>query len=250
MSRRLGSAPIETTDSLGVPRDFLTEIAPRITDIAELQVSLAYLRLAAEAGSWDVPVPEAAILQDAALRRAVRRDGSPREPDYRIRTGLELAVGRGTLLRLSSEDGGQAWYLLHTVGNRAQLDAMARGATPLPPAVAMAAVTPAARGERPTVFRLYEQNIGLLTPLIADQIVQAIETFPIEWIEEAIGEAATYNRRSWRYIQRILENWAVNGRPSTDGTVGYETHRRRDQGTTLDSDRYGSGKHLDRARER
>ena len=63
----------------------------------------------------------------------------------------------------------------------------------------------------PTVFRLYEQNMGPLTPLIADRLIKALETYPTEWIEEALGEAVAYNRRSWRYVARILENW-VSGR--------------------------------------
>ena len=71
---------------------------------------------------------------------------------------------------------------------------------------------PQVRPERPNIFRRYEQNIGLLTPLIADQIVNAMERYPQDWIEDAIAEAVDYNRRSWRYIQRILDAWSTNGR--------------------------------------
>jgi DnaD/phage-associated family protein len=88
---------------------------------------------------------------------------------------------------------------------------------------------PRVEPERPTVFRLYEQNIGLLSPLIAEQLVRALEKYPREWIEDAIGEAAAYNKRSLRYIQRILQNWATNGRGDqrAESDSGYETHRRR-----------------------
>jgi DnaD/phage-associated family protein len=65
---------------------------------------------------------------------------------------------------------------------------------------------------RPNAFRLYEQNIGPLTPLIADQISRAIEEYPDDWIEDALSEAVAYNRRSWRYVTRILENWQAAGR--------------------------------------
>jgi DnaD/phage-associated family protein len=51
-----------------------------------------------------------------------------------------------------------------------------------------------------------------LTPLIADHLIDALETYPIEWIEAAVAESVAYNRRSWRYVQRILEQWASNGR--------------------------------------
>ncbi len=68
----------------------------------------------------------------------------------------------------------------------------------------------------PNAFRLYEQNIGPLTPMLADSIRLAIEDYPADWIEDAIGEAVAYNRRSWRYISRILENWTVQGRSDQD----------------------------------
>jgi DnaD/phage-associated family protein len=89
---------------------------------------------------------------------------------------------------------------------------MARGAVAPPEVVWHDGDVPAIRPERPNVFRLYEQNIGLLTPLIAEQLIAALEAYPQSWIEEAIAEAVAYNRRSWRYVQRILDQWATNGR--------------------------------------
>jgi DnaD/phage-associated family protein len=42
--------------------------------------------------------------------------------------------------------------------------------------------------------------------------VRALETWPVEWIEDAVAESVAYNKRSWRYIQRILEGWQTEGR--------------------------------------
>ena len=67
-------------------------------------------------------------------------------------------------------------------------------------------------GRRPTIYELYEQNVGLLTPLLVEELREAAETYPAEWIEEAFREAVGYNRRNWRYVRRILENWATQGR--------------------------------------
>jgi len=89
---------------------------------------------------------------------------------------------------------------------------------------------PQITADKPNVFRLYEQNIGLLTPLIADRLVTALETYSAQWIEDAIGEAVTYNRRSWRYIERILTHWAANARSDLPGEHkdgSHETYRRR-----------------------
>jgi DnaD/phage-associated family protein len=85
---------------------------------------------------------------------------------------------------------------------------------------------------------MYEQNIGLVTPIIADRLVDALERYPETWIEDAIGESVNYNRRNWRYIQRILENWAAEGRND-------EADRRGAQGDiTREKHLHGKYSHL------
>jgi DnaD/phage-associated family protein len=222
--RRFNGFLVATEPAIGLPRAFFTDVLPGIADLAELQVTLTVFRLCGDAGGLEQPLPEERIRRDRALRAALRVSGSPREPDRRIETGLELAVARGTLLRFAADrpDGSRVWYYVNTPANQALVGAMARGVLAPPEVLWHDGEVPAIRPERPNVFRLYEQNIGLLTPLIADQLIAAMETYPAEWIEEAIGEATGYNRRSWRYIQRILEKWAIEGRQPTtaasDGT--------------------------------
>ena len=41
---------------------------------------------------------------------------------------------------------------------------------------------------------------------------EAEERYPLHWIEDAIREAVRANARSWRYIRKVLERWAANGR--------------------------------------
>jgi DnaD/phage-associated family protein len=65
--------------------------------------------------------------------------------------------------------------------------------------------------ERPNIFKLYEENIGPLTPLIADALRDAEATYPPEWIEEAIGESVKRNKRNWKYVEAILRSWKEKG---------------------------------------
>jgi DnaD/phage-associated family protein len=223
-TRPFGGFLVATDPAVAVPCAFFTDVAPQITEIAELQATLAVFRLATEAGGLEAPVAHETVLRDRPLRGALRVTGSPSEPDRRIVTGLDLAVGRGSLLAFAVEAGSgvgagagagtarRLWYYVNTPVNQALVAAMARGALAPPPAVWPDGEVPAVVPERPNVFRLYEQNIGLLTPLIADHLVDALERYPQEWIEDAIAEAVAYNRRSWRYAQRILEQWATVGR--------------------------------------
>ena len=87
----------------------------------------------------------------------------------------------------------------------------------------------------PDIFTLYEQNIGIVTPLIAEDLQEAQDIYPPEWIESAFKEAVRLNKRSWKYIVRILERWKFEGK--ADGKPG------RDIKKTRDSDRYIKGKY-------
>ncbi|HVL24891.1 MAG TPA: DnaD domain protein [Thermomicrobiales bacterium] len=203
---------------VSLPLVFLEEVAPDIASMEELQVSLAVFRMVAELEGEETPIAERMILRDAPLRRSLRRDGIAGDADDRIQQGIDLAVGRGTLLRFAAVRGTREtlWYYLNTPVNRATVASMQRGALAPPAIVWEGQSPPAIAVDQPNAFRMYEQNIGPLTPLIADQISRAVEEYPGDWIEDAIAEAVTYNRRSWRYILRILENWTATGRRESD----------------------------------
>ena len=62
------------------------------------------------------------------------------------------------------------------------------------------------------VFRTYESNIGMLTPMIAEMIKDAMDTYALQWIVDAIAIAVKANVRRWNYIDGILKRWAVEGR--------------------------------------
>jgi DnaD/phage-associated family protein len=137
------------------------------------------------------------------------------------------------------------WFLLNTAGNREFLAGLEKGEIqiedtnllvgielwdkPLPDAAASgenprnsAALSEIkkwnkqrqwrVRSSRPDIYTLYEQNIGALTPILSERLREAENLYPAAWIEEAFAEAVNYNRRSWAYIIRILENWVTNGR--------------------------------------
>ena len=87
----------------------------------------------------------------------------------------------------------------------------------------------------PDIFTLYEENIGMLTPLIADELKEAVKQYPELWIRDAIKEAVEQNKRNWRYIARLLEHWSVEGKD--DGT--YRRHLK----ANTDPDKYVKGKY-------
>ncbi len=65
---------------------------------------------------------------------------------------------------------------------------------------------------KPNAFRLYEENIGPLTPMLADALRDAEKTYPQGWVEDAITIAVTANVRRWNYIAAVLKRWQESGR--------------------------------------
>jgi DnaD/phage-associated family protein len=61
------------------------------------------------------------------------------------------------------------------------------------------------------IFTLYEEEIGPLTPFVADALKDAEKDFPETWVVEAIRIAVEMNKRRWKYVEGILNNWKRDG---------------------------------------
>lgn len=61
------------------------------------------------------------------------------------------------------------------------------------------------------IFKQYESEIGIISPMIADAIKDAISIYPEDWINRAIQESVSHNARNWKYIEAILKRWKVDG---------------------------------------
>lgn len=72
--------------------------------------------------------------------------------------------------------------------------------------------TVAAATARPNEFAIYETEIGVLTPAIADQLKADIAEYPAGWLEDAIRTAALANVRKYSYVRAILSRWHKEGR--------------------------------------
>jgi DNA replication protein len=200
-----------------VPNLFFTELLPDIDHLGELKVTLHIFWLLTQRRCDRPCVSAQELAQDSRLLTGLKSRGmSGLEA---LHDALERAVGRGTLLhmRAASASGQQAWYFFNSEkGRQALADGQAGRWTP-----AEAGEPIRVQHQRPNIFTLYEQNIGPLTPLLSEELMDAEKTYPASWIDDAFREAVELNKRSWRYIERILERWAAEGR-------GDETHRRAD----------------------
>ena len=71
--------------------------------------------------------------------------------------------------------------------------------------------------ERLNIFALYEDTIGMLSPMIAERLKEAEQRYPRGWIREAFEIAALENKRSWQYVSAILARWGSEGKGNWAG---------------------------------
>lgn len=68
-----------------------------------------------------------------------------------------------------------------------------------------------------SLFRLYENEIGVISKSIADELQDAEREYPADWFPLVFQEAARQNKRSWAYCRAILKRWKVEGVSSNAG---------------------------------
>jgi DNA replication protein len=199
--RQLSSSQ-RATGFISLSESFFTQAVPKIQDLAELKVALyvAYLILRKSGHPQFATYKE---LRTEACRLSAELD------EGTLRQALDSAVEHGALSHSTLNINEVLEDVYSLTGDSLQ-----------PPSV--------------NVFALYEQNIGIITPMIAEELKEAEKIYPLQWIEEAFKEAVALNKRSWRYIARILERWASEGKDSGE-------HKRSIK--KIDPDKYIKGRY-------
>ena len=207
-----------------LPNEFFTELLPMIDHLGELQITLyIFWALDHKEGNFRY-LSYQEIAEDDQLLNFLHAPGL--SPEDALQDSLEHAVSRGTLLSVSLSEGDedQVYYFLNAPGGQTAVASIEAGHwSPSGEVDAPIRLS----NERPNIFNLYEQNIGPLTPLIADSLRDAEQEYPPDWIEEAFRIAVENNVRKWRYIEAVLEDWKRRGKDSQDDRSDSEKSRRR-----------------------
>lgn len=176
--------------------DSLFRMLGDITDLDELRSILYVLwRIEHMEGAFR-QICRSEMVEDEEFMRGITLE--------RLDAGLQKAVDRGVLLRVGNPDGG--FYFLNSPRGRAAAEALKSGdwrasaRRSQPPRVL------------PNIYKLYEENIGPLTPMIAEALKDAEQTYAPDWIADAIEQSAKLNKRNWKYIEAILRRWKEEGR--------------------------------------
>ena len=194
-----------------IPDTFFRELLSQIDDAEELRATLYAI--------WRIEHMEGHV-------RFLRRE------DFgEFASGVDKAVARGSLLKVEKEAG--EFFFLNSPRGRASVEAIQNGKFD------PSQVTSAPPVERSNVFTLYEQNIGALTPLIADMLREAEKEYPSAWFEEAFAIAVAKNVRNWKYVEAVLKRWKEKGKDE----------RKDKQNAVKDFERYTDGEFSDYFRD-
>ncbi len=219
-----------------IPNVFFSYLLPQISDITELKTTLHIFEILYRKRGYPRFVTLSELLVNKSLMSSLREvTKSPREV---LRDALETATKRGTILHIVLDRDGapEDTYFLNTDSDRQIVAKIQNGELQLSGLKAGEQAQPDVETEpQPDIFTLYEQNIGMLTPMIAEELGDAEKLYPKDWIRDAIKEAVSLNKRNWRYIAKILEHWSAEGR-------GNGTYR-RDSAKETSPDKYFKGKY-------
>jgi DNA replication protein len=196
--------------SIGIPRELFDQLL-QTQDLSELKAILCVLRLSYTSSGR--PVPSADLLAPD-VARTIAGPHNPEGAQQRTHRAVDRAVTNGSLLRITigMPAERESYMMPATAEARLRVERLRAGDPGT--AIEMGISSDAQVSVyRPNVFAFYEQHLGPLTPLVADQLRDAERSYPRLWIEEAIVAAADSNSRSWRYIETILTRWEETGVP-------------------------------------
>lgn len=205
--------------SIRIPGPFFHDLLPEIDHLGEIKVTLFAF--------WFLEQQESNLRVVRFQHFLSNRDlmkGLNNSQEY-LTESLQAATERGSLLSYTPPKSPyeDTIFVLNSPYGRSTLDALQHGAWS-PEDQDQSVLTPAA--PRPNIFKIYEENIGPLTPIIADTLKEATDSYPQDWIEQAIEIAVQNNVRRWKYVEAILKSWKERGRDEKNRRDNQEDPRR------------------------
>jgi DNA replication protein len=201
--------PPGKTRLIALPAVFFNDLLPMIDDLGELKLTLFAVWALQQKDSMSVDGSHYRYLRGAdfinpTAMKVHGLDGAA------LIDAVRRAIIRGTLLYAGVKLGAkeETLYFVNTPQGRAAVRQIGAGKWRPGDMENPVEILP----ERPSVYLLYEENIGPLTPLIADELKDTEAEFGVDWLSEAISISVNAEKRSMRYVRAILERWKKEGK--------------------------------------
>ena len=204
-----------------LPDQFFSELLPAIDDINELKLTIYLLWAAYTQGDFGTRFTVKNLMLDKIFIDGL--DSKEGSQETALIKSLQKAVQRGSILQvINPENEEEHVFFINSPRGKQAADLYAQNNA----LEFERKLTPTLDVIQPNIFQLYEENIGPLTPIIADALRDAQTSFLVEWIEEAIQLAAKNNVRRWKYIEAILTRWQEEGKDGANRKDNQEDYRR------------------------
>lgn len=211
-----------------LPHEFFTQVLPSITRIEELVALLQIYQVCGRDGHFRpyfvIEAIESILGPDDVLT---------------FRTGLTQAIEHDFILPpipTKHKDATVSIGVINNPAGRQVHEIFRTGGITIPESEFEISFEP----PRANIFKLYEANIGPLSPMIADALRELDQNYPADWVEEAISIAVRNNARKLRYIEAILKSWQEEGKHERT-----DKKRRKKTSEQFDPEGYTDGEFSD-----
>lgn len=206
--RPFAGFPAGKLKTIVVPEQFFSDLLPLVDDLHELKLTVYCLWALQQREGDHRYLRLRDVLADEVFMSGM---GAAKDAEANVCAALARAVARGSLLEVvvPGAAGDEAIFFMNTDKGRRAVEALERGEWQPGNGASVGLIA-----GRPTIFALYEENFGPLTPMLSETLRDAETTYPYGWIEDAMRAAVQNNKRSWRYVEAILKRWTTEGRPA------------------------------------
>jgi DNA replication protein len=217
-----------------LPNVFFSEVLPSMEDAVEVKVVLQIFFLLSRRKGYPRFVSFSELIHDPVIVKGLYANSA--DIAVALRKALAAAVQAGILVHIpiDMQKLPDDIYFINNQAERETVRKILDGSLKIPQ-IEIRKVEEPVQVPPSDIYNLYEQNIGMLTPILAEELQEAEHRYPPEWIQDAFREAVMANVRSWKYIHSILKRWEREGKK--DGKPVGDSRPERDP------DKYIRGKY-------
>jgi|TARA_B110000263_G_scaffold114749_1_gene99987 DnaD/phage-associated family protein len=185
--------------AIPVPSPVFNIILESITDMSELKLMLRIIWLLQAYNRKPQFITESEMISDKLISKITGESNKPKEmlknlESYKIISTSITKNENHRIIFLNSETIKERIRNSNIISEDIHLDPWE------------------ANADIPNIYSIYEQNIGMITPHIAELIKESENLYPMKWIEDAIKQASIQNKRNWAYVSSILNRWKTEGK--------------------------------------